>query len=89
MSAHTLTHAEWFAFIELLTGLREDTPSLNPRSVREIRFTAHDLAGCPNPFDEIAALREQNAALTGQVAALTKKATTNAKQGPTRTKRSA
>ena len=84
-----MNHEQWFAFIELLTGLREESPSLNPRSVRELRLTAHDLAGSPNPFDEIAAQREQIAALTEQVAALTKKATTNVSKGPTRTKSSA
>ena len=69
-----LTHDEWYAFMELCTGLREDILSRNPGCIRELRTTALDLSEHPNPFDTIEALRTQVGDLETQVADLTKKA---------------
>jgi hypothetical protein len=68
------SHDEWYAFIEQLTGLREDTAQRNPRCIREIRIMALELSEHPNPFDTIEALQIKVAKLSAD---LTEKADTH------------
>lgn len=81
-----MSHDEWYAFIESLVGLREDTASRNPGSITEIRTLALELSEHPNPFDtieelrqEIAQLKDDQAGQRATIQALKKKVSDNAR----------
>lgn len=92
-----MTHDEWFAFVETLTGMKGDPASFSPRCFRDLQATGHELSLGPNPFDVIASLESDVSRLTQELAEARPSAQTvedirSDVQGParaTRTKRSA